>query len=181
MTERSIRTDAVELAAEAFGDPADFPVLLIMGAMASMLWWHEEFLSTWRGMIALSSGTTTATPAFRPHRSPARRHTRWMTWPMTPSGCSTATNLRLRTSSGCRSAALSLRPGARYKASRAGLRPRAKLQQRNQPLQAERRRSVGAGWAKSGHRCWSSTAQQIRYFRSSTVERWPRRPAAQPW
>ena len=43
MTERMIRTDAVELAAEAFGDPADSPVLLIMGAMASMLWWPEEF------------------------------------------------------------------------------------------------------------------------------------------
>lgn len=32
-----------ELATEAFGDPADPPVLLIMGAMASMLWWPEAF------------------------------------------------------------------------------------------------------------------------------------------
>lgn len=33
----------VELATQAFGDPADPPVLLIMGAMASMLWWPEDF------------------------------------------------------------------------------------------------------------------------------------------
>lgn len=33
----------VELATQAFGDPADPPILLIMGAMASMLWWPEDF------------------------------------------------------------------------------------------------------------------------------------------
>lgn len=33
----------VHIAAEAFGDPTDPPVLLIMGAMASMLWWPDEF------------------------------------------------------------------------------------------------------------------------------------------
>lgn len=30
-----------EIISEAFGDPADPPLLLIMGAMASMLWWPE--------------------------------------------------------------------------------------------------------------------------------------------
>ncbi|TIS87395.1 alpha/beta hydrolase [Mesorhizobium sp.] len=32
-----------EIVSETFGDPADPPVLLIMGAMASMLWWPEAF------------------------------------------------------------------------------------------------------------------------------------------
>jgi pimeloyl-ACP methyl ester carboxylesterase len=41
--ERMIRTDGIELAAEAFGDPANPPVLLVMGGMASMLWWPREF------------------------------------------------------------------------------------------------------------------------------------------
>ncbi|RWB33507.1 MULTISPECIES: alpha/beta hydrolase [unclassified Mesorhizobium] len=32
-----------EIASETFGDPAHPPMLLIMGAMASMLWWPEAF------------------------------------------------------------------------------------------------------------------------------------------
>ena len=43
MTERMIRTNGAELATEAFGDPAHPPLLLIMGGMASMLWWPDEF------------------------------------------------------------------------------------------------------------------------------------------
>jgi pimeloyl-ACP methyl ester carboxylesterase len=43
MTERTIRADGLELAAQSFGDPARPPVLLIMGGMASMLWWPEAF------------------------------------------------------------------------------------------------------------------------------------------
>jgi pimeloyl-ACP methyl ester carboxylesterase len=35
--------DGIELATEAFGDSAHPPALLIMGAMASMLWWPDEF------------------------------------------------------------------------------------------------------------------------------------------
>lgn len=41
--ERVIRADGIELAAQAFGDRDRPPVLLIMGAMASMLWWPEAF------------------------------------------------------------------------------------------------------------------------------------------
>lgn len=33
----------VELCTEAFGDPADRPILLVMGVGASMLWWDEDF------------------------------------------------------------------------------------------------------------------------------------------
>jgi pimeloyl-ACP methyl ester carboxylesterase len=41
MNARTIRDDGVEIATEAFGDPSDPPLLLIMGGMASMLWWRE--------------------------------------------------------------------------------------------------------------------------------------------
>ena len=43
MAERMIEVNGVELCTEAFGDPADPPVLLIMGVSASMLWWEEGF------------------------------------------------------------------------------------------------------------------------------------------
>lgn len=43
MNTHIVRTDGVELATEAFGDPANPPVILIMGGMASMLWWPEAF------------------------------------------------------------------------------------------------------------------------------------------
>jgi pimeloyl-ACP methyl ester carboxylesterase len=43
MSVRTIRADEVELAAESFGDPAHPAVLLIMGGMASMLWWPQGF------------------------------------------------------------------------------------------------------------------------------------------
>ena len=41
--ERLIRGDGIEITTEAFGDPENPPVLLIMGVMASMLWWPEGF------------------------------------------------------------------------------------------------------------------------------------------
>ncbi|HEY7034536.1 MAG TPA: alpha/beta hydrolase [Thermomicrobiales bacterium] len=43
MSERVIRENGLDIATQAFGDPAHAPVLLIMGAMASMLWWPQEF------------------------------------------------------------------------------------------------------------------------------------------
>lgn len=43
MAARLIEANGVELCAEAFGDPADPPVLLIMGVGASMLWWEDGF------------------------------------------------------------------------------------------------------------------------------------------
>ena len=43
MSEQVVETDGVELCSESFGDPADPPVLLIMGTGASMLWWEEGF------------------------------------------------------------------------------------------------------------------------------------------
>jgi len=38
-----IHANGVALCTEAFGDPADPPILLVMGVGASMLWWDERF------------------------------------------------------------------------------------------------------------------------------------------
>jgi pimeloyl-ACP methyl ester carboxylesterase len=43
VAERMIDANGVELCTEAFGDPRDVPILLIMGIGASMLWWDEAF------------------------------------------------------------------------------------------------------------------------------------------
>ncbi len=43
MAERFIEANGVELCTEPFGDPADPPILLVMGIGASMLWWEEPF------------------------------------------------------------------------------------------------------------------------------------------
>lgn len=43
MSVRTIKADGIEIATEAFGDETHPPILLIMGAMASMLWWPEDF------------------------------------------------------------------------------------------------------------------------------------------
>ncbi len=43
MADRIIDAKGVELCAESFGDPADAPILLIMGMGASMIWWDEDF------------------------------------------------------------------------------------------------------------------------------------------
>src|SRR4029453_17185534 len=38
-----IEANGVELCTEAFGDPADPAILLVMGVGGSMLWWEEGF------------------------------------------------------------------------------------------------------------------------------------------
>jgi pimeloyl-ACP methyl ester carboxylesterase len=43
LAERMIEVNGVELCTEPFGDPADPPILLIMGIGGSMLWWEEGF------------------------------------------------------------------------------------------------------------------------------------------
>ncbi len=43
MAERLIEANGVELCTEAFGNPADPPLLLIAGLGSSMLWWEEGF------------------------------------------------------------------------------------------------------------------------------------------
>lgn len=39
----TIKAEGLEIAAQCFGTRSDPPVLLIMGAMASMLWWPDDF------------------------------------------------------------------------------------------------------------------------------------------
>lgn len=43
MVERMVPANGVEICTESFGDPADPPVLLVMGIGASMLWWDADF------------------------------------------------------------------------------------------------------------------------------------------
>jgi pimeloyl-ACP methyl ester carboxylesterase len=40
---RVISSSGLEIATEAFGDASHPPVVVIMGGMASMLWWHQGF------------------------------------------------------------------------------------------------------------------------------------------
>ena len=43
MVERTIQANGVELCTEPYGEPADPPILLVMGLGGSMLWWDEGF------------------------------------------------------------------------------------------------------------------------------------------
>jgi pimeloyl-ACP methyl ester carboxylesterase len=43
VAEQMIEANGVELCTEVFGDPADSPILLVMGMGGSMLWWEEGF------------------------------------------------------------------------------------------------------------------------------------------
>jgi pimeloyl-ACP methyl ester carboxylesterase len=43
VAERLIEANGVTLCTEAFGDPTNSPILLIMGIGASMLWWEDDF------------------------------------------------------------------------------------------------------------------------------------------
>ncbi|WP_370969088.1 alpha/beta fold hydrolase [Amycolatopsis sp. cg9] len=43
MTELFSRVNGIELCHESIGDPADRPLLLVMGLAAPMIWWDEEF------------------------------------------------------------------------------------------------------------------------------------------
>ena len=43
VADRIVELNGAQLQTQAFGDPANPPVLLIMGVMSSMLWWPERF------------------------------------------------------------------------------------------------------------------------------------------
>lgn len=73
MNEFVVRADGVELATQSFGNPAQPPILLRMGGMASMLWWPEEFCRqlAQRGRFVIrydqrDSGLSTQYPPGRP-------------------------------------------------------------------------------------------------------------------
>jgi pimeloyl-ACP methyl ester carboxylesterase len=73
-TERMIRTSGAELATETFGDPAHAPLLLIMGGMASMLWWPDEFCKRLAGhqryVIRFDQRDTGHSTKYRPGKPP---------------------------------------------------------------------------------------------------------------
>jgi pimeloyl-ACP methyl ester carboxylesterase len=73
VAERTVETNGVELCTEPFGDPADPPILLVMGVGASMLWWDEGFcrMLAERGRFVIrydhrDTGRSTTSPAGRP-------------------------------------------------------------------------------------------------------------------
>jgi pimeloyl-ACP methyl ester carboxylesterase len=49
MAERIVTANGVEICTEPFGDPADPPVLLLMGLSGSMVWWDEAFCALLAG------------------------------------------------------------------------------------------------------------------------------------
>jgi pimeloyl-ACP methyl ester carboxylesterase len=43
MKDKYIKANGIDLYTESFGEPSNPTILLIMGAMASAVWWPEEF------------------------------------------------------------------------------------------------------------------------------------------
>jgi pimeloyl-ACP methyl ester carboxylesterase len=70
MTEKTIQFGDVEICTEAFGDSSDPPALLIMGAMASMLWWPtgfcERLASAGRFVIRYDNRDTGRSTSYEP-------------------------------------------------------------------------------------------------------------------
>jgi pimeloyl-ACP methyl ester carboxylesterase len=70
VSERIIAADGAEICTEAFGDAGDPAVLLIMGQMASMLWWPERFCerlaATGRFVIRYDNRDTGRSTAYEP-------------------------------------------------------------------------------------------------------------------
>lgn len=83
VSERVIRSGDAELFTQALGNPDHPPVLLIMGAMASMLWWPDAFCE---GLVKANryvirydnrdTGLSTSYTLGKPgcHLAPHRRH-----------------------------------------------------------------------------------------------------------
>lgn len=105
MSMRFVSSHDVEIATEAFGDSAHPPVLLIMGGMASMLWWRERFCrqlaERGRFVIRYDQRDTSTRQVGRDMLS--------MMLLTTSSGCSTVTGFPPPTSSGCLSVGWSAR------------------------------------------------------------------------
>ena len=102
VAERMIETNGVELCTEGFGDPADPPLLLIMGMSGSMLWWEERFCRMLadggRFVIRYDHRDTGRSVTYEPGRPGYQART----WSATPPGCSTPIASRPRTWSASR-------------------------------------------------------------------------------
>ena len=106
MTERMIEANGVELCTEPFGDPADPPILLVMGIGASMLWWEEGFCRMLAdgGRFVIRYDHRDTGPIGHLRAGAPRLHAA-PTWSPTPPACSTPTASPRRTSSASRPAA----------------------------------------------------------------------------
>jgi pimeloyl-ACP methyl ester carboxylesterase len=73
-TERTIASGDAEIHTEAFGDAGDPPVLLIMGQMASMLWWPDGFCerlaAAGRYVIRYDNRDTGRSTSYEPGKPP---------------------------------------------------------------------------------------------------------------
>ena len=104
MAESMIEADGVALCTEPFGDPADPPILLVMGVGGSMLWWEDGFcrmLADGRRFVIRydhrdTGRSVTYEPATPPTTAP--------TWSLTPPVCSTPMDFPRPTSSASRPA-----------------------------------------------------------------------------
>jgi pimeloyl-ACP methyl ester carboxylesterase len=71
---KAIASGDAEICTEAFGDPTDPAVLLIMGQMASMLWWPEEFCERLAGagrfVIRYDNRDTGRSTTYEPGKPP---------------------------------------------------------------------------------------------------------------
>lgn len=69
-----VRNGNVDIATETFGDPASPPLLLVMGVMASMLWWPDAFCrmlaSSGRFVIRFDHRDTGLSTTFEPGEAP---------------------------------------------------------------------------------------------------------------
>jgi hypothetical protein len=68
--QRMIKTNGVDLCTQAFGDPVDPGMLLIMGTTASMVRWPETLCRQLATQACMSSDMTTGTPEPRPAMPP---------------------------------------------------------------------------------------------------------------
>jgi pimeloyl-ACP methyl ester carboxylesterase len=74
VSERTVKADGIEFATQAFGDAAHPAILLIMGAMASMLWWPEDFCkriaAEGRYVIRYDNRDTGRSTTYKPGKPP---------------------------------------------------------------------------------------------------------------
>ena len=74
MTEKMVVSGDAELCTEAFGEPVHPAVLMIMGAMASMLWWPAELCAglarSGRFVIRYDNRDTGRSTSYEPGKPP---------------------------------------------------------------------------------------------------------------
>ena len=103
--ETMLPSDDARICAQAFGWPSDPAILLIMGQMASMLWWPDAFCErlarAGRFVIRYDNRDTGLSTSYEPGGRP----TRSTIWRVTRSPCSTGTASSGRVSWPCRWAA----------------------------------------------------------------------------